>query len=106
MTCQLFRTRTFGEWPKEGIPALLPRQWHPVAQLLRAKQADRRAFLFEIPGKCCERHRVVASAERLNEHSLEDCLGRQRATATYIVGGWVYHGFSSQELAALTVGLG
>ena len=26
--------------------------------------------------------------ERLNEHSLEDCLGRPRATAIYIVGGW------------------
>jgi hypothetical protein len=32
--------------------------------------------------------------ERLNEHSLEDCLGRQKATAIYIVGGWVCHGFN------------
>jgi hypothetical protein len=28
------------------------------------------------------------SVERLNEHSLEDCLGRQRAIAIYIIGGW------------------
>ena len=32
--------------------------------------------------------------ERLNEHSLEDCLGRQRATAIYIVGGWVLSVYS------------
>ena len=32
--------------------------------------------------------------ERLNEHSLEDCLGRQRATAIYIVGCWVCHDFN------------
>jgi hypothetical protein len=35
------------------------------------------------------------SVERLNEHSLEDCLGRQKATAIYIVGGWVCHGFNT-----------
>jgi hypothetical protein len=32
--------------------------------------------------------------ERLNEHSLEDCLGRWKATAIYIVGGWVCHDFN------------
>jgi len=26
--------------------------------------------------------------ERLDEHSLEDCLGRQKAIAIYIVDGW------------------
>ena len=36
------------------------------------------------------KRRGVASeaVERLNEHSLEDCLGRQRAIAIYIVDGW------------------
>jgi hypothetical protein len=63
-------------------------------------------FLFEIPGKCCERYRIVASVESFTEHSLEDCLDRQRATAIYIVGGWVCHDFNSQELAAFTVPLG
>jgi hypothetical protein len=37
-----------------------------------------------------------ANVERLNEHSLEDYLGRPRATAIYIVGGWVCHGFNSR----------
>jgi hypothetical protein len=32
---------------------------------------------------------------KLNEHSLEDCLGRHRATATYIVEGWDCLGFNS-----------
>src|SRR2546430_1025903 len=31
---------------------------------------------------------VPGTVKRLNEHSLEDCLGRPRATAIYIVGGW------------------
>jgi hypothetical protein len=31
--------------------------------------------------------------ERLNERSLEDCLGRQRAIAIYIVGGWEWSWF-------------
>jgi serine protease AprX len=42
--------------------------------------------------------------ERLNEHSLEDYLGRQRATAIYIVGGWVCH--VSNNLAISVVILG
>jgi hypothetical protein len=43
-------------------------------------------------GRCC---RDDAYVERLNEHSLEDCLGRPRATAIYIVGGWFCHRFNS-----------
>jgi hypothetical protein len=35
------------------------------------------------------------NVERLNEHSLPDCLGRTRATAIYIIGGWVCHGFNT-----------
>jgi hypothetical protein len=30
----------------------------------------------------------IGKVERLNERSLEDYLGGQRATAIYIVGGW------------------
>jgi hypothetical protein len=37
------------------------------------------------------------NVERLNEHSLQDCLGRTRATAIYIIGGWVCHGFNRKE---------
>jgi hypothetical protein len=41
----------------------------------------------------------VVTVERLNEHSLEDCLGRQRAIAIYIIGdtigGWDCLGFNS-----------
>jgi hypothetical protein len=31
---------------------------------------------------------LLHSVERLNEHSLEDCLGRQRTIAIYILDGW------------------
>jgi hypothetical protein len=41
----------------------------------------------------------------LNEHSLEDCLGRQRATAIYIVGGWVCHGFNRMVFGSTLDGL-
>jgi hypothetical protein len=37
--------------------------------------------------------RALRCVERLNEHSPEHYLDRQRATAIYIVGGWVYHSF-------------
>jgi hypothetical protein len=33
--------------------------------------------------------------EWLNERLLEDCLGRQRAMAIYIVGGWDCLGFNT-----------
>jgi hypothetical protein len=36
--------------------------------------------------------------ERLNEHSLEDCLGRPRATAIYIGGGWFCHRFNRRAV--------
>jgi hypothetical protein len=36
----------------------------------------------------------------LNEHSLEDRLGRQRVTAIYIVEGWVCHGFNRDNCDA------
>jgi hypothetical protein len=39
-------------------------------------------------------HLLSFSVERLNEHSLEGCLSRWKATAIYIVGGWVCHGFN------------
>jgi hypothetical protein len=42
---------------------------------------------------------------RLNEHSLEDCLGRWKATAIYIVGGWVCRDFNTY-LAFLETTLG
>jgi hypothetical protein len=42
------------------------------------------------------------NVERLNEHSLEDCLDRQKATAIYIVGGWVCHDFNTQYCARIT----
>jgi hypothetical protein len=41
----------------------------------------------------CEIH-IYEIVERLNEHSLENYLGRQRATAIYIVGDWVCHDFN------------
>jgi hypothetical protein len=34
----------------------------------------------------------------LNEHSLEHCLGGQRAIAIYIVGGWVCHSFNMDPI--------
>jgi hypothetical protein len=36
----------------------------------------------------CDGLCTVKSVERLNEPSLGDCLGRQRAMAMYIVDGW------------------
>jgi hypothetical protein len=35
------------------------------------------------------------SVERLNEHFLKNYLGRQKATAIYIVESWVCHDFNT-----------
>jgi hypothetical protein len=58
--------------------------------------------LSEMAERRCRRlQKVALYVERLNEHSLEDCLGRPRATAIYIMGGWFCHRFNTLEVVQL-----
>lgn len=57
------------------------------------------------PNNVCFQDSTGSNVERLNEHSLEDYLGRQRATTIYIVGGWVCHSFNKQDLSPVVAHL-